>query len=550
MPTVTPPPPTPLPVPVSGTPATAVAANPPAQLALIPKGTILAAQVISQLPQGLAQIQTSLGNFDIRTAVSLAVGAKLDLQLLRAGGQAQFQIRAIDGNEVANGRGGQQAAAKAQGKAPIAAGAAPGASVAGKAAIGGGGAAHSGAPKIGHGPLKLNAGSTVRAQYLEPAGNQTKPVLAAATSARPEGQKTAARIDRTASAPSRSGGARSALKPGHGAHGNTRQTSRTSHRAPNVAATAQKPGAIVDAKVLTITRPGETAQSVTPAAAQTGIAGTVVGSNMGGTPLVQIAGGTLSLIGAAPLPAGTKLLLQLQATAVSGTPAAQNFSSNLAASREWPSLDQALGQLRHSAPDMAQSFAQNRMPQANNRLAANILLYLSALRGGDVGKWLGEMTRNLEQSQPELAGRLREDFVQVARLFNEGPQGDWRTLIIPFMNGEGLDALQMHLRGQSTGADDDDGSEDASRFLVDIELSRLGRIQLDGLVKSSGKKFDLVFRSEEPLPAYMRKDISRIFHDFAELGGVIGSLTFQTATRFVHVPIDTAGAQMRSGLMV
>lgn len=432
----------------------------------------------------------------------------------------------------------------------MAGGGAPGASITGSRAVGSGANAHSALPKIGHGPLKLSAGSTVRAQYLEPAGNKANPVLASATATRPEAGKAAAHNDRPALATSRSDGGKSALNSGQSAQGKLRQTSRAGHRAPNVAAVAQKPGSIVAAKVLTITRPGEPAQPVAPAAAQSGVAGTVVGSNMAGTPLVQTAGGTLSLIGAAPLPAGTKLLLDLQAAMPSGKPAAQDFSSNLAASREWPSLDQALGQLHRSAPDMAQSFSQNKMPQANSRLAANILLYLSALRGGDVGNWLGAMTSNLEQSQPELAGRLREDFVQVARLFNEGPQSDWRTLIIPFMNGEGLDSLQMHLRGQSTGADDDDDSEDASRFLVDIELSRLGRIQLDGLVKSSGKKFDLIFRSEEPLPAYMRKDISRIFHDFAELGGIIGSLTFHAATRFVHVPIDTAGGLMRSGLMV
>lgn len=549
MTTVTPPPPTPLPVPVSGAPATAVSTNPPAQLALVPKGTILPAQVISQLPQGLARIQTSLGSFDIRTAVTLAAGAQLDLQLLRAGQQAQFQIRTIDGTPVANGRGAQSPVAKAQGNASTANGPAPGATLANGRAIGSGTAGHAAIARTGNGPLKLSAGSTIQAQYLEPAGNKSKPV-AAATGARPETGETTTRIDRRAPAPSRSDGGRLTLKPGQDTHDTILKTSRTAPGATKAAVGAPKPGTIVNVKVLTITRPGEPVQTVTPAAAQTGSAGTVVGSNMVGTPLVQTVGGTLSLTGAAPLPAGTKLLLDFQAAAPSGQPAAQNFLSNLAASREWPSLDQALGQLHRSAPDLARSFNQNRMPQANNRLAANILLYLSALRGGDIGNWLGEMTRNLEQSQPELAGRLREDFVHVARLLNDAPQSDWRTLIIPFMNGEGLDALQMHMRGQSPGTDGDDDSEDASRFLVDIELSRLGRIQLDGLVKSGGKKFDLIFRSEEPLAAYMRKDISLIFHDFAELGGITGSLTFQAAARFVHVPIDRYDGQLRSGLMV
>ena len=173
---------------------------------------------------------------------------------------------------------------------------------------------------------------------------------------------------------------------------------------------------------------------------------------------------------------------------------------------------------------------------------------------GLLKRWSGKYgyegdLETLEQTLPDLAGRLREDFAQVARLFNDGPQSDWRTLIIPFMNGQGLDALQMHMRGQSAGADGE-YVEDASRFLVDIELSRLGRIHMDGLVKSQGKKFDLIFRTEMPLPAYMRKDISRIFHDFAELGGITGGLTFQASARFIHVPIDYIDGQLRSGWVV
>ena len=537
----------PQPIPVSGSAAIAVSPNPPAALSLLPKGTILAAQVISQLPQGLAQIQTSQGNFDIRTALALAVGAKLDLQLLRTGQQAQFQIRTIDGNAVANGRGGQPAASKARGVATPVIGSAPGTTVAGGQAIAGGASERIAVPNTGPGPVKLRAGSNIRVQYLDLAG---KPRPAAAAAARSGLGRLSPHIDRSASGQSRSKGGAAPLEPGQSAAGNSRQTAERFHGTQNMPVAGQKPGMIVRARILTIARPGEPVQSVSPGASQAGISGTVVGSNLAGTPLVQTPGGTLSLNGAAPLPAGTKLLLDLKTTAVSGKPIVPQFIlSNVTSSREWPSLEMALSQLRLSAPDLTQSFSQSRLPQANNRLAANILLYLSAVRGGDVRHWLGELARNLEQTQPNLAGRLREDFAQVARLFNDGPQSDWRTLIIPFMNGQGLDAVQMHMRGQSAGADGED-AEDASRFLVDIELSRLGRIQMDGLVKSQGKKFDLIFRTEKPLPAYMRKDISRIFHDFAELGGITGGLTFQASARFINVPIDYIDGQLRSGLVV
>jgi hypothetical protein len=553
MQTVAPPPPTPLPAPVSGQAATAVSPNPTAALSGLPKGSILSAQVINQLPQGSVRIQSSQGTFDIRTALILAVGAKIDLQLLRTGNQAQFLIRAIDGNAVASGRLGRPSASPGSELAKPPAGPSVGtiadggtrATAAGEM-VGSPASNRTGLAEPGSTAVKLIAGTMVRARLLgqaimlEPAAEITRPSIGNSQNIlhRPVSGRLNSKTD--AAAPKSIPGAERQHRPARQANAGAPQNSLAGH----------KPGTIVNAKVLAISKPGAPVHSISPGASRTGISGTVVESDMAGSLLVRTPGGALSLIGAEPLPAGTKLMLDIKFAASSGKPAApQIISTAFAASRGWPSLEQAMNQLRLTAPDLAQSFNHGRLPQANSQLAANILVYLSAMRGNDMRDWLGEMMRNLEQTQPELAGRVREDFVQVARIFNDGPQSDWRTLIIPFMNGDNLEPVHMHMRGRSSGTDGED-MEDASRFLVDIKLSRLGRIQMDGLVKSKGKKFDLIIRTENPLPTQLRTGISHIFYQFSELGGIAGALAFKTVVHFIEVPISFPDGPPRPGLIV
>jgi len=180
------------------------------------------------------------------------------------------------------------------------------------------------------------------------------------------------------------------------------------------------------------------------------------------------------------------------------------------------------------------------VPQANGALTANLLFFLSALRGGDVTQWLGGQNNTLlQQDQPDTANRLSEEFAQISRAFNDQPTNDWRTALIPFFNGALLEQLHMHLRGRSVTSDEEGGSDETARFLIDVELSRLGRVQLDGLVKAEGKKFDLIIRTERPFPRLMRRDINRIFVDFTEATGVTGGVVFQADNKFTEVPMPS-----------
>jgi hypothetical protein len=181
------------------------------------------------------------------------------------------------------------------------------------------------------------------------------------------------------------------------------------------------------------------------------------------------------------------------------------------------------------------------------------MLFLAALEGGDVHTWLGRDAASiLEQERPELARRVGDEFAQLARAFNEASATDWRTAIVPFYNGAHLEPVQMHLRDRNANSEDSEDNE-GSRFIIDVELSRLGRIQLDGFIKKRGsdhKTFDLIVRTAQPLPQPMRFDINRIFADFGEAAGLSGTITFQARARFVEVALTHLDRSVKDGLIV
>jgi hypothetical protein len=92
---------------------------------------------------------------------------------------------------------------------------------------------------------------------------------------------------------------------------------------------------------------------------------------------------------------------------------------------------------------------------------------------------------------------------------------------------------------------DDDKGDTETRFVLDVGLSRLGRIQLDGLIGERDKRLDLIIRSQQPLPGAMRNDIRDIFINAGEITGMKGGLSFQAAPpNFVEIPASapsTAG---------
>jgi hypothetical protein len=281
----------------------------------------------------------------------------------------------------------------------------------------------------------------------------------------------------------------------------------------------------------------------------------------GGT-LLRTPLGTLRLPLSTPPAPGTQITLKLTLPVRPGAPAAADAGPKLAAptlTRAWPALQDALATVQRPGrvPDEAARTAAltspgnpvaQALPRPGPALGSGLLFLMAALKGGDISRWLGgEPLRALERAaRGDLVGRLRGDFQQLSRLAQDAG-GDWRLFALPVIGDGDVRPVRLYLRRH-------DGDEDAARagaeepppgrVLVELTLSRLGELQLDGLARR--RRLDAILRSRAPLPDELRREIARVFHETLAAAGGTGDLRFEAdaAWSFLDFP---EGEEMHTG---
>jgi hypothetical protein len=192
------------------------------------------------------------------------------------------------------------------------------------------------------------------------------------------------------------------------------------------------------------------------------------------------------------------------------------------------------------------------VPQAGPALAGQMALFLSALQTGNLRNWIGEPARAaLERAGRGAAlskvdGELKSASATLAR---SAAAGDWRSQGIPFNNGSAIVPIQLYVhqtKPDEDGKDPGQTGKAPTRFLLDLELSALGRIQLDALAQLP--RFDLILRTPQALPEAVRNDLRLLFTDVTSARGLTGQVLFQVAPPIV--PTGAATTSTRPGILV
>lgn len=273
--------------------------------------------------------------------------------------------------------------------------------------------------------------------------------------------------------------------------------------------------------------------------------GEVIAHPPGGQAVVRTPVGTLAVPTHADLPAGTRLTLEVVGQPLPplppSTPPATAAASGLGA-QGWPVLTQALDVLANANQPQALEQLLRVIPQPDQRLAASMAVFGGALRAGDVRALLPDGTvRGLEKAgRRDMAGRLKADLEALAEEAGRPlGNGDWRLYTMPMLGGGAVEPVRLYVRKGS--ADEGDGKTaggkgDDHRFVVDLNLTHLGRLQLDGLVRRQDKLFDLIIRTDAALDPDLRRDILGIFTNASELVGTKGTVSFQAGGRWMEFP--------------
>jgi len=578
MPTVQPPPPPP---PTPATPQTsqavAVAVKAPEAVSQLRPGQSLQATQVSQptqaaqstqaapaakaaqpttppapsatqsLPANQVQVQTTLGPITLQTALPIPKGAVLTLVLNRLTPQPQFLITEINGKPVP----GTQTALHSAGAPSLAANRAS--------------ATPLSVPPLTEG-MRINATlirpATVPATVSTPSGIPTAPQ----TPAQPQvlAPTPTASANQPISVQTPSSAPAQTTSPGSPATPTTPPSSSGGVQPPppSAAQLVQLPsGTRFTVSVVRIASPSTALNAATPSsggglAAGATLSGTVSGATPQGQPIVQTPNATIALETLAKINEGMRVTLKLESgPSLASTPNAAKLghagpAGTLAQAKSWSQLDEALKALSHIDPARFQHITQNVLPQPGAKLTSQMLFFLSALKGGDIKAWLGDnASKVIESGRPGIVSRLSSDMQIMSKLVDEPQSGDWRLALIPLWNGNQLEQLRMYYRNRS-GQDDEDGEGDGTRFVLDVELSNLGHVQIDGLMKSQTKKLDLIVRTDQPFPDTWRTDLAEIFQTAQEITGIGGSLAFQAAPgNFIDFPPIEAPSPQR-GLFV
>ena len=552
MSTVTPPPPPPPPVVQTAAQPSAIVSNPPASLTSVAAGTRIDAIIVATTPDGRVEVESRLGRFLMQPNVALPKEGPIQMQVQTLARHLFLAITSIHGKQphAALRSLGLMRHPSAQGTPQVAG--APGAGGSPVAALGG----------AQNAAVSLTAGSTVTATVLKPARlgtpaaqAQSAPgqTAAATGQAQPGAGKSIA-----AGSPGTAQGRRVPISSAvqAAAYG-----SQTTARISPTGTVLVPAGNAFSVRITAVTppTPGSTPPTFPTAAGAATLAagqslnGVITASPSPNVTVVNTRVGPVALNATAGLPAGSSVQLDVlnqlpqQSQEVLDQAAAKHMTNFLLRTRSWPAFDEAMGVLRETNPQAALQMVNTVLPRPDAALAANIMQFLLGIRGGELAAWMGEgPLRILQREKPDLANRLRDDFRAMGRISEETVSGDWRALPVPVANGAEIQQIQLLMR--RVGGDEEDDEENAesgTQFIVDVDLTRMGRVQLDGIVQESRKRFDLVIRSKQRMNDTVQNDIRAIFGDAQELTGTNGGLHFQAAPpKFVDVTSDKAGGKV------
>jgi hypothetical protein len=277
------------------------------------------------------------------------------------------------------------------------------------------------------------------------------------------------------------------------------------------------------------------------------ITATVIGFTKQGLPVlsVPLAGGAPSQefvlqFPAAGLETGVKIALSPQITGAfiqDGAPEGLTPLSLDPAMSEWPalqSLNAALGQMSPQAAQILAQILPN--PATPGQLPAAAILFLSVIQGGNLSLWMGDKTIDLlrRSGKTDLLSRLAGDMDTAKNASSQNVTQDWKAIPLPLYYEGQIDKTMLWFRQDDSRDKDDDKKNKQTRFIMDLNLNRMGAVQLDGLAKQ--QRIDLIVRTTRPVSDSMRLYMRQRYLHALDRAEYSGELSFQNrADQFVKI---------------
>lgn len=207
----------------------------------------------------------------------------------------------------------------------------------------------------------------------------------------------------------------------------------------------------------------------------------------------------------------------------------------------WPLLEQVAQTLAQAAPQVYQSLANVAPnPASPARFGPAALFFIAAARAGDMTGWMGEKTIETlrREGRGTLLARLAQEGSALSRLAAEPVSGEWRAFSLPLYWQGQMEKIALYYRREEGEGGAQGDKSPFTRFVFDLNLTRMGKVQLDGLMRA--KKLDLIVRTEKPFGAQTQMQMRRAYSNALEQTAFSGELAFHSKPgQFFSVKTDT-----------
>jgi hypothetical protein len=291
------------------------------------------------------------------------------------------------------------------------------------------------------------------------------------------------------------------------------------------------------------------------------IPATVIGHEQDGGTVLQSPVGQMKVFTAQPLPNGAQLLFTIDAKPIPAAPSAISwlpaaFSEIVPLLSDWQSLEDALASVARTQPQLVHDVMTRAIAQPDSKITASMLFFLSAVKGGDIRQLLGRNFMDiLEKDSPALAKKLVSEFGQLHQAMREPVLQNWSMFVLPMHYEREFNQLRLYVRHDDAN-DDKKSIATGQRFVLDMTLSHLGDMQLDGFIRKldTNKHFDLVLRTATPWPPELQQQVRGIYEAALGATGMRGAMQIQVGAQFFARPLqeaheNTINSTQQSGLI-
>ncbi len=224
---------------------------------------------------------------------------------------------------------------------------------------------------------------------------------------------------------------------------------------------------------------------------------------------------------------------------------------------KWESFEKILLALETLAPELS-PLVQSQIPspgkQSPAQLSTSLLFFIKALQlKAPAENWLPQtLSQTLQNEQLRLPLQaLEQDFEQLIRVVRDSATGqEFQRFTLPLQTDDALQPFYIFMRpfseenkyqhSDAHNKDDmtlKDKKKKEVRFLLNVNLSHMGAVQLDGLFKH--KNLNMILRLKEPLSPKIQNELITRYTSVLETLGLEGVMRFQGAHEWVNFEDDS-----------